>query len=132
MIVTAARTMVAQTISATAISLFLFILPSARRRQSSRGRIDSRRAIYEAVLRVALKRRRIERAEVSSAVHEPNGGHRRGEVKEAYQPVRRCDQTPRVGAISEHVFSPSVWASAHGSIGRCLRAEDVTACVAAV
>jgi hypothetical protein len=48
------------------------------------------------------------------------------------QPIRRCDQTPRVGAISEHVFSPSVWASAHGSIGRCLRAEDVIAWVAAL
>src|SRR5262245_1705250 len=43
-----------------------------------------------------------------------------------------CDQTLRVGAISKHVFSPSVWASAHGSIGRYLRAEDVTARVAAV
>src|SRR5215471_21696149 len=102
MIATATRTMVAQTISIAAISLFLFILPSARRRQSSRGRIDSRRAIYEAVLRVALRRRRIERAEVSSAVHKPNGGHRSSKVKEAHQPVRRCDQTPRVAAISEH------------------------------
>src|SRR5262245_6549176 len=132
MIATATRAKVAQTISVAAISVFLFILPSSRRRQSPRGRIDSRRAIYEAVFRVALKRRGIERAEVSSAVHEPNGGHRRGKVQEARQPVRRCDQTPRVGAISEHVLSPSVWASAHGSIGRCLRAEDVTAWIAAL
>jgi hypothetical protein len=44
------------------------------------SRIGSPRAIYEAGLCVALERR-IERAEVSSTVHEPNSGHRCGEVK---------------------------------------------------
>src|SRR5215471_15928669 len=106
MIATAIRTIVAQTMSVAATSLVLFILPS-RRRQSARGRFDSRRAIYEAVLRVALKRRRIERPEVSRTVDEPNGGHRGRKVKQARKPIRRCDQTPRVGAISKHVFSPS-------------------------
>jgi hypothetical protein len=96
------------------------------------SRIKSRRAIYEASLCVVPERRRIEPIEVSSAVHEANSGHCRGEVKQTCPLVWRCDQTPRVGAISEHVFSPSVWASAHGSIGRCLRAEDVIAWVAAL
>src|SRR5262249_54981356 len=91
------------------------------------GRIDSRRALYEAGLCVTLERRDMERAEISSAVHEPNSGYRRGEIKEARPSVRRCEQARRVGTINEHVLSPSVrGASAHGSIGRCLRAEDVT------
>src|SRR5215475_6709840 len=106
MIATATRTMVVQTISVEATSPFLFILPLTPPTTIARGCIDSRRTIYEAVLRVALKRRRIERAEVSRAVDEPNGGHRRGKVNEARLPVRRCNQTPRVGAISEHVFLP--------------------------
>src|SRR5262245_9046198 len=130
MIAIAIKTMLAQKISIAAISPFLFILlfiplMTILEAVSIRGR-----AIYEAVLRVALKPGRIERAGVSSAVHESNGGP--AAAKEARQPVRRCNQSPRVGAISGHVFSPSVWASAHGSIGRCLRAEDVTGCVATV
>src|SRR5262249_3339888 len=91
---------------ASQLSAFSF-LPS-RRRQSPGGRFDSRRAIYEEVLRGALKRRRIERPEVSRTVDEPNGGHRARKVKKARKPIRRADQTPRVGAISKHVFSPSV------------------------
>jgi hypothetical protein len=59
------------------------------------GRIDSRRALWVG----ALERRRIERAEVSRAVDEANSGHRSRKVKQARQPVRRCDQTPRVGTI---------------------------------
>jgi hypothetical protein len=39
------------------------------------------RALYEAGLCVALNRRGIERIEVSSAVHKPNGGHRCRKVK---------------------------------------------------
>src|SRR5262245_31025090 len=81
LIVHATRTMVAQMTRVPAISLF--ILPLIPPTTMPRGRIDSRRAIYEAVLRVALKRRGIERAEVSRAVDEPNGGHRRGKVEQA-------------------------------------------------
>src|SRR5262249_35006233 len=69
----------------------------------------------------------MERAEISSAVHEPNSGYCRGEIKQARPSVRRCEQARREGTINEHVLSPSVrGASAHGSIGRGPRAEDVT------
>ena len=56
------------------------------------GCIDSRRTLYESGLCVTLERRGMERAEISSAVHEPNSGYRRGEIKQARPSGRRCDQ----------------------------------------
>jgi hypothetical protein len=73
--------MAAQTISAAPISPFLFILPLIPPKTIASKPYQFAARIYEAVVRVALKRHGIDRAEVSSAVHESNSGHRRGEVK---------------------------------------------------
>jgi hypothetical protein len=92
------------------------------------GRIDSRRALYEAGPCVTLERRGMARAEISSAVHEPNSGYRRGKIKQARPSVWRCVQARRVGTISEHVFSPSVREGIGAWVDRPVpAAEDVTA-----
>src|SRR3989442_13336441 len=58
------------------------------------------------ILCVAPKRGGIERIKISRAVHEPNGGHCRREIKEARPSVRGCNQARRVSTISDHVLSP--------------------------
>jgi hypothetical protein len=78
------------------------------------------------ILCVALKRGSIERVKISRAVHEPNGGHCRCEIKEARPSARGRNKTRRVSMIGDHVLSP-FGSKRHGSRGQpsygaaCLR-----------
>jgi hypothetical protein len=79
----------------------------SRRTFSGSDRIESRPVVHEAALCAAFEHRLIEGVHVTTAMHEPNGGYRSGEIKQARPSIGGCEEARRVSTIGGHVFSPS-------------------------